>query len=168
MAMDLHAAESQIYWNEIKEIKMNAIVLYRISNWCYRKKLLPLAKLFRALIYGIHNCYIPYSATIGKGTRFGYKGIGVVIHARAQIGENCVIGQNVTIGGRAGHEGIPKVGNNVFIGAGAVILGGVRIGNNVTVGANAVVLTDIPDGCGCVGVPARIIQSENGKYGANA
>jgi len=42
---------------------------------------------------------VPYQAQIGKGTMLGYGGIGVVIHSKITIGEKCVIGQNVTLGG---------------------------------------------------------------------
>ena len=147
---------------------MNAIVGYRIARWFYLHKLGILAKLIRAFVYLIHNCYIPYTAEIGKDTKLGYKGIGVVIHSHAVIGEDCVIAQNVTIGGREGHDGVPHIGNHVFVGAGAAVLGGVKIGDHVTVGANAVVLQDIPDNCACVGVPARIISREGSSYGTSA
>ncbi len=144
---------------------MNAITGYRIERWFYTHKLGFLAKLVRGLIYLFHNSYVPYTAQIGKGTVLGYKGIGVVIHSHAVIGKNCVIAQNVTIGGRSGHDGVPHIGDNVFIGAGAVILGGVTIGDHVTVGANAVVLKDIPSNCACVGIPARVIESHPDSYG---
>ena len=49
---------------------------------------------------------------IGGGTKFAYGGIAVVIHARAVIGKNCVIGQCVTIGGRSKHYAVPIIGDN--------------------------------------------------------
>lgn len=39
------------------------------------------------------------NAKIGKGTTFGYGGIGVVVHSSAVIGDNCLISQYVTIEG---------------------------------------------------------------------
>lgn len=102
---------------------------------------------------------IPYQAEIGEGTILGYQGLGVVIHKEAKIGKNCVIRQNVTLGGGGGPGGgLPVLGNKVNVGAGTVILGHVHIGNNVTIGANAVVLTDLPDNCVAVGVPAKVIK----------
>ena len=82
---------------------------------------------------------------------------GIVIHHKSTIGDNTVIYQNVTLGGRNGKPG-PRVGKNCVIGAGACILGDIEIGNNVNIGANAVVLENIPDNCTAVGVPARIIK----------
>lgn len=56
-------------------------------------------KLTTLLIFLIYNSKVPYQAKIGKGTKLGYGGIGVVIHKNAEIGNYCVIGQNVTVGG---------------------------------------------------------------------
>lgn len=93
-----------------------------------------------------------------KGTKFAYGGIGVVIHARAVVGRNCMIGQGVTIGGKSGWYEVPVIGDNVEIHAGARVLGPVKIGDNVIIGANAVVVKDVPDNCVVAGVPARIIK----------
>ena len=82
----------------------------------------------------------------------------MVIHSRAVIGKNCMIGQNVTIGGKSGWYEVPVIGDNVEISAGARIIGPVRIGNNVIIGANAVVVKDVPDNCIVAGVPAKIIK----------
>lgn len=108
--------------------------------------------------YILFNSSVPASCKIGKGTKFGYGGIGVVIHARAEIGDNCLIGQNTTIGGRSGHYEVPKIGNNVEICAGARVLGPITIGNNAIIGANAVVIKNVPDNAVVAGVPAHILK----------
>ncbi len=56
-------------------------------------------KLVTLLIFLIYNSKVPYLARIGKGTKLGYGGIGVVIHSESVIGRNCSVGQQVTIGG---------------------------------------------------------------------
>lgn len=116
------------------------------------------AKLIRILIFVLYNSFIPYSCEIGKGTVFGYKGMGVVIHSDAKIGNDCIIAQQVTIGGRSKLDGVPIIGNNVYLGAGSKVLGPVNIGDDVVIGANAVVLKSISTGCIVAGVPARIIR----------
>lgn len=81
---------------------------------------------------------------------------GIVIHPKVNIGVNCLIFQQVTIG--AGSKpGFPKIGGHTDIGAGAKILGGVSIGNHVKIGANSVVLQDVPDYSTVVGIPAKRI-----------
>jgi serine O-acetyltransferase len=82
---------------------------------------------------------------------------GIVIHPDAVIGPNCLIFQQVTIGGGGKKSGVPTLGGHVDVGAGAKILGGVVIGDHAKIGANAVVLDDVPAGATAVGIPARIV-----------
>ena len=144
---------------------LNAIVFYRISRWLYLHHIPFLPKLITLLIFLIYNSKIPYQAHIGKGTKFGYGGMGVVVHSKAVIGDNCSIGQQVTIGGGNNRNpGLPIIGNNVRISKGAIVFGGITIGNNVIVGANAVVTKPVPDNAIVAGVPAKILRfkDENG------
>ena len=138
----------------------NAINKYRRANWLYRHGFKVLARIYEMRIYQAHNSFIPASCEIGNGTVFGYKGMGVVIHKRARIGENCLIAQQVTIGGRSGHHDVPIIGNNCEICAGAKVLGPIRLGDNVVIGANAVMLQDAPDNTVWAGVPAKMIKKK--------
>ena len=133
---------------------------YRFANWLWRHKVPFLPRIIYLLQYLLFNCSVPASCTIGKGTKFGYYGMAVVVHSRAVIGRNCVIGTCVTIGGRSKHVDVPVIGDNVYIGTGAKILGPVKIGNNVVIGAGAVVISDIPDNCVVVGMPAKVVKSD--------
>lgn len=137
---------------------MNAVNKYRRAHWCYTHGLKPVAKAYEMLIYLVHSSFIPASCELGGGTIFGYKGIGCVVHKRAKVGRNCIIGQQVTIGGRSGHYEVPVIGDNCEICAGAKVLGPIKIGNNVTIGANAVMISDAPDNTVWAGVPARCIK----------
>ncbi len=83
---------------------------------------------------------------------------GIFISRYAQIGENCRIYQNVTIG-EVNREA-PVIGDYCLIGAGAVIIGNIRIGNHVKVGAGAVVEKDVPDYCTVVSQPVRLIEGK--------
>lgn len=140
---------------------INAYRFYYISHCLFRWKLELFSKLFKLFIFLLYNSSIPYQAKIGKGTKFAYGGIGVIIHKRAVIGSNCNIGSNVTIGGRSNHQSVPVIGDRVYIGTGAKILGPITIGDDVKIGANAVVLMDVPDNATAVGVPAKIISRED-------
>lgn len=98
---------------------------------------------------------IPLNSRLGGGLLLPHP-LGIVIHPEAEIGPNCLIFQNVTIG--AGPKpGLPRIGGHVDIGAGAAILGGVTIGDHAKIGANAVVVRDVPANATAVGVPARVL-----------
>lgn len=137
---------------------MNAIRFYRAARWCYLHHLTPIARLIRGLIFLLYNSFIPYTAVIGEGTTFAYKGMGVVIHSGAVIGKNCVIAQQVTVGGRSKKEQVPVIGDNVYLGAGSKILGDITLGDHVVVGANAVVIQSVKSNTIVAGVPARVIR----------
>lgn len=136
----------------------NAVNKWRRAHWCETHGLKPLARLYEIWIYLVHNSFIPAGCEIGEGTTFAYKGIGVVVHKRAKIGKNCMIAQDVTIGGRSGHYEVPVIGDNCYIGAGAKVLGPITLGNNVTIGANAVMLKDAPANTVWGGVPAKCLK----------
>ena len=140
---------------------INAYYFYSIANFLYRKKIPFIPKLIKLFIFLIYNSSIPYECKIGKGSRFGYSGIGVVLHKNCKIGKNVMIGTNVTVGGRSGLKDVPIIGDNVYIGTGAKILGPITIGSKVTIGANAVVIKSIEDGAIAAGIPAKIIRNKN-------
>jgi serine O-acetyltransferase len=80
---------------------------------------------------------------------------GVVIHPEAEVGPNCLLLQQVTLG-TGPRSGVPRLGGHVDVGAGAKILGGVSIGDHAVIGANAVVIADVPAFCVAVGIPAVV------------
>lgn len=134
------------------------IHFYRLNHWLYCHRVPFLPKFIWKLQYLLFNCSVPASCKIGGGTKFGYGGIGVVMHSRTVVGNNCMIGQGVTIGGKSGWYEVPLIGDNVIINAGARIIGPVRIGDNVEIGANCVVVKDVPSNSVVAGIPARILR----------
>ena len=137
---------------------MNVYKWYAVSRWLYLHHVPFLPYCIKIFIRIIWAAVIPYQADIGKGTTFCYQGLGIVIHNRCILGENCHISQNVTLGGTSGLWDVPILGDEVEIGAHAQIIGPVRIGSRVIIGAGAVVLCDLPDDCVAVGMPARIVK----------
>lgn len=133
--------------------------IHRLGHWSHTHNLPAIGRITTILIRLLFAAWIPSTAKVGARTRFGYGGLGVVVHGRATIGEACLISHNVTIGGTSKKAGVPTLGNRVFVGAGAKILGPVVIGDDVVIGANAVVVSDLPSNCVAVGVPARIVKT---------
>ena len=98
---------------------------------------------------------IPLNCRLGGGLLIPHPN-GIVIHPEVELGPNCLVFQQVTIGTRDG-SGVPRIEGHVDIGAGAKIIGALTIGRHATIGANAVVLEDVPAGATAVGIPARIV-----------
>lgn len=98
---------------------------------------------------------IPLGSRIGGGLLLPHPQ-GVVIHPEAEIGPNCLIFQQVTIG--ASTHGIPHIGGHVDIGAGAKVIGPIRVGDHARIGVNAVVIRDIAPGETVVAPPAQTLR----------
>ena len=133
--------------------------IYRMEHWLYNHHLNVIAQMLRGLVRIIFSADVPPQMQIGKGTVFPHDALGCVFHPDVKIGKNCKILHGVTMGGRAGHKGLPIIGDNVVIGTHAQLIGNVKIGNNSIVGAGAIVTLDVPDNVVVVGNPARILKS---------
>ena len=92
------------------------VVHYRISHWMYYHHMRHLSRVFDWIGRFLWHCFVPGQAQIGKNFQLAYWGLGVVVHIKSKIGNNCHIGQNVTIGGNAG--GVPTLLDNVRVGGG--------------------------------------------------
>jgi len=138
---------------------LNAVHFYRAAHYCHERGVPIVPRVLYYLTFLVFNSSIPYTASIGEGSRFAYGGIGVVLHADTRIGRNVMIGQGITIGGRSRAPGAPDIGDDVYIGAGARILGPVRVGAGSLVAPNAVVIGDVPEKSIVGGIPAKVLKS---------
>ncbi len=139
-----------------------AITFHRFIHLLWNLRIPFFPRLLSQISRFLTGLEIHPGATIGKGF-FVDHGAGVVIGETAEIGDNCVLFHNVTLGGTGKHQGKrhPTLGNNVFVGTGATLLGPISIGDNTNVGANAfVVMRDCPPNCTVVGTPAKIIKRD--------
>ena len=126
-------------------MSLTSLRIYRIGRRLHLWKIPVLPQLTYLTDRLIGGKSIPPSAHIGPRTRLAYGGKGVVVHARASIGADCLISPGVIIGGRGGHLEVPTIGDNVVLRPGCMVLGPIHIGNHAEIGPNAVVIHDIPD-----------------------
>jgi maltose O-acetyltransferase len=97
--------------------------------------------------------------------------VAMVANEQITIGDNCLIGELVTIYDCDFHEinpatrnrsvGLTKpvsIGNNVWLGSRVLVLKGVTIGDNSVIAAASVVTKSIPANCLAAGNPAKIIR----------
>ena len=138
---------------------LHATIDYRIAHWLLRHHCRFLARAvsqWSKLWTGIE---IHPGARIGKRLVIDH-GTCLVIGESAEIGDDCLLYQGVTLGGTGKDVGKrhPTLGNNVMVGAGAKVLGPIHVGNNARIAANAVVLREVPDNATVVGVPGHVVR----------
>ncbi|MBP1543898.1 MAG: serine O-acetyltransferase [Oscillospiraceae bacterium] len=143
-----------------------AVRAYRRAHWFHERGFYFIARWISQRARNKTGIEIHPGAKIGKGLFIDH-GAGVVIGETTEIGDNCTLYQNVTLGGTGKDVGKrhPTLGNNVLVGAGARVLGPFRIGDNSKIAANAVVLEEVPPNCTAVGVPARVVKRDGIKVG---
>jgi len=141
----------------------HAILIHRVTHLLWKLKIPFFPRLISQVSRFLTGIEIHPGAKIGKGFFIDH-GMGVVMGETSEIGDNCVMFHNVTLGGTGKHKGKrhPSIGNNVMIGTGAILLGPISVGNNVRIGANTFIfMKDVPDNCTVVGCPGRIVRINN-------
>ena len=137
----------------------HAIVFYCVSSYSWNHGLRWLGRFISHLGRLLTGIEIHPAATIGKRLFIDH-GMGVVVGATAQIGDDVTLYQGVTLGGTSLERGTkrhPTLENGVIVGAGAKVLGPITIGANARIGSNAVVVKDVLPGTTVVGIPAKAI-----------
>lgn len=147
---------------------LHALILYRLAHRLYKWNIPFLPRFLSHLTRIVTGIEIHPAARIGRRLFIDH-GQGIVIGETAEIGDDVLLYQQVTLGGTGKEKGKrhPTLGNNVIVGAGAKILGNITIGDNVRVGAGSVVIQNVPEYSTVVGIPARIVHrtivDENGN-----
>jgi len=138
-----------------------ALTASRIGSELWRQGRRFLALHIQSMISEFYGVDIHPGAQIGSGILLDHA-TGFVAGETSVIGDNVSILHGVTLGGTGKDCGDrhPKIGPGVLIGAGAKILGNIKVGEGSKIGANSVVLEDIPPHVTVVGVPARVVETD--------
>jgi serine O-acetyltransferase len=136
-----------------------ALFYHRIAHWLYGKKRFFLARFVSQFSRFFTGIEIHPGAKIGRGL-FMDHGMGIVFGETAEVGDNCTIYHQVTLGGTGKDKGKrhPTVGSNVLIGAGAKLLGPITVGDNAMIGSGSVVLEDVEPDTTVTGSKARPVK----------
>ncbi len=138
---------------------VHALLWHRLAHRLYLRRHYFLARWISQRVRKKTGIEIHPGAAIGRRLVIDH-GMGIVIGETAEIGDDCLLYQGVTLGGTGKDQGKrhPTLGNNVMVGSGARILGPFKVGDNARIAAGAVVLREVPPGSTAVGVPARIVR----------
>lgn len=146
---------------------LQAMLVYRFGAWVNRSIRFRLVRyplkflhyVLQKLCVIFWGIYIDDGARIGPGLYIGHFG-GIII-GPVQLGRDCNIAHQVTMGQRAdGLPGVPIIGDRVWVGVGALIFGNVRIGDGVTIGPYTVVSRNLPPKLMVIGNPLRVLRKD--------
>src|SRR6185437_13918172 len=141
---------------------LHAVFFHRMSHFLYRHRWYVIARGVSQFARWLTGIEIHPGASIGRRLFIDH-GMGVVIGETAELGDDILLYQGVTLGGTGLERGKrhPTLGNGVVVGAGAKVLGNILLGDRVKVGAGSVVVHSVPAEATVVGIPARIVKSRS-------
>lgn len=136
-----------------------ALRSHKKAHWFYNHNMPFIARAISQRSAHKTGIEIHPGAKIGRRVVIDH-GHGIVIGETAEVGDDVMIYQGVTLGGTGKDIGKrhPTVESGVMIGAGAKVLGPITIGKNAKIAAGAVVVKDVEPNCTVVGVPGEIVR----------
>jgi serine O-acetyltransferase len=137
----------------------HAILMHRLAHKLFKMGFSFPARAVSQFSRTLTGIEIHPGATIGRRFFIDH-GMGVVIGETAELGDDVLLYQGVTLGGTGKEKGKrhPTLGNHVVVGTGAKVLGNIRIGDHVKIGAGSVVIHPVPDHSTVVGIPGRVVR----------
>lgn len=152
-----HSSQGFIKYLYYPDVRV--IIIFRLSQWCYKHHLKPIAYILTNLNDFFHGVWIGPKVVAGKGLVLGHPR-GVVMSPDTVIGEYCTIINQVTIGGPS-----VVIEDFVELGAGSKVISTperpVKIGEHCVVGAGAVVVKTAAPYSVLAGVPAKLIKKKS-------
>jgi len=141
---------------------VRALWRHRRAQWFYKHNMKFIARAISQRTKRLTGIEIHPGAKLGRRIFIDH-GAGVVIGETAEVGNNVVIYQGVTLGGTGKDTGKrhPTIEDDVMISAGAKVLGPFTVGQGSKIGAGSVVLKEVPPHSTVVGVPGRIVKQYN-------
>lgn len=136
-----------------------ALRSHKKAHWFYNHNMPFIARAISQHSAHKTGIEIHPGAKIGRRVVIDH-GHGIVIGETAEVGDDVMIYQGVTLGGTGKDVGKrhPTVESGVMIGAGAKVLGPITIGKNAKIAAGAVVVKNVEPNCTVVGVPGEIVR----------
>ena len=138
---------------------LHALWFHRLSHRLWRWGVPVLPRFISHVARFLTGVEIHPGATIGRRVFIDH-GMGTVIGETAEVGDDCLIYQQVTLGGTSLNKGKrhPTLEDHVVVGSGAKVLGNITIGHHSRVGSGSVVIKSSPPHSTIVGIPGRTVE----------
>jgi len=138
---------------------VHAEIFHKLSHALWSRYLYLFGRLSSRTVRWLTEIEIHPAAKLGRRLVIDH-GMGVVIGETAEVGDECDLSHQVTLGAARtmGGKRHPTIGNNVIIGAGANLLGPITVGDNAHIGSNAVVVDPVASDTIAVGIAARPVD----------
>ncbi|MFH1591607.1 MAG: serine O-acetyltransferase [archaeon] len=147
---------------------VHAIWAHRVAHFLHRLRIPLLPRLISQISRLLTQIEIHPGAKIGKRFFIDH-GTGIIIGETAEIGDDVMLYQGVTLGGHGwwtdhkDEKRHPTIGDHVVIGVDAKVLGPVKVGHDSKIGAGAVVIHDVPAQSTVVGELGKAIVIKGKK-----
>ena len=137
---------------------VHALLMHRLAHVLWGRGLRLPARILSAAARFLTGVEIHPGAKFGRRVFIDH-GMGVVVGETAEVGNDVLIYQGVSLGGTSLTRGKrhPTIEDYVVIGLGSTVLGPVTIGRHSRVGAGSVVVSSVPPHSTVVGVPGRVV-----------
>lgn len=139
---------------------IHAVTLLRFQFWCAAHGL---PGIFASkLLFWFFKIEVSSQSRIGPGLRLPHP-MGIIIAPHVTVGRDCDFYADVRLVLAHGRKQGPRIGDHVLLGDGAKVAGDVSVGDHAVIGLSAVVTKDIPAGATAAGIPARVLNPDNGR-----
>jgi serine O-acetyltransferase len=141
---------------------LHAVYIHKLSHFFYKSGFFIPARLLSNITRFLTGIEIHPGAKIAPKVFIDH-GIGVVIGETAEVEEEVIIYQGVTLGGTSSkaEKRHPTIKRGSVIGSHAQVLGNITVGQNARIGAGSVVVKDVSANTTMVGIPARAADEAN-------
>ncbi|MDB5101836.1 MAG: serine O-acetyltransferase [Cyanobacteria bacterium RYN_339] len=143
---------------------LHALEVHRVAHELHEAGAPVLARMLSNVNRFMTGIEIHPGAKIGKGVFIDH-GMGVVIGETAEVGDDVLLYQGVTLGGTSLDrvKRHPTIESGTVIGSGAKVLGSFTVGEGSYIGSGSVVTKAVPAHATVVGIPGRIAAIDGQK-----
>ena len=156
----IHSGRKHFFITLMTNHSLRMLRWARIKTHAYRAGWPVIPLVADLVLLYLFSTQIGGDVRLGRRVKFPHP-LGIVLGQSAEVGDDCVIFQNVTLGGhgrRQNKQRYPILKTGLTVYPNSVLIGGIVLEHDVTVGAGSVVNKSVEEGKTVVGAPARVVS----------